>query len=478
MKNLKLCRQWYKAGDYQRVIDALAPLKRLPPEGTYLLACAYAAGALPSEVDRFQEALELFEEVEEFEDRFDWNFYRAYAHMALNEAARAFPFVEQALEIEPDDKRAKALLELVRNNLAWPRFKAPFRVRVAEAWAAFEKENKRLTQLIAEDEEGNNMDKVMIGLKEILDIAFRDVEFVLESNTTSDELCLILSPGENPAKVFPLVYFVEHAPESLKQRWKFAVGHQPWALSDISLDEGTLKAQDVSIWLEEDDGFVHLSCYAEALTDNSNEDFIPYRLASELVYRMIGEIPRMRVISRIRLLDAPKPNPMGTLLDLATLLEERGFDLSLDPKNMTDVMEDYDFEPDPEEANSEFRFDIVSGSGCCALLANNYLDENDDTVDDLETDGIVAGFVAYPLKGLDAAAFKTKILERLAQADLTDSVRVIGTATGTHSGYVDFIAWDIDAVLKALVDLFAEPDSPIGIFHTFRRIGSKDVWLT
>ena len=40
---------------------------------------------------------------------------------------------------------------------------------------------------------------------------------------------------------------------------------------------------------------------------------------------------------------------------------------------------------------------------------------------------------------------------------------------GLYCGYVDFISWDIRAVLNKAEEFFAETDIPWASFHTFRR---------
>ena len=44
-----------------------------------------------------------------------------------------------------------------------------------------------------------------------------------------------------------------------------------------------------------------------------------------------------------------------------------------------------------------------------------------------------------------------------------------GGATGTECGYLDFIAWDLTAVLNAAVEVFRNLPVKEALFHTFRR---------
>ena len=45
----------------------------------------------------------------------------------------------------------------------------------------------------------------------------------------------------------------------------------------------------------------------------------------------------------------------------------------------------------------------------------------------------------------------------------------LGGATGLYCGYLDFIAWDLPAVLTAAQAFFEGSDLPYAHFHAFRR---------
>ena len=48
---------------------------------------------------------------------------------------------------------------------------------------------------------------------------------------------------------------------------------------------------------------------------------------------------------------------------------------------------------------------------------------------------------------------------------------------GLYYGYLDFIAWDLPAVLDAAGDFFADSDVAQGVFHVFRRdVGAVRLW--
>ena len=104
-------------------------------------------------------------------------------------------------------------------------------------------------------------------------------------------------------------------------------------------------------------------------------------------------------------------------------------------------------------------------TGSCRLpvLINDYLTARSDMVDEYHKDGIAAGFLLYPLSGFTGEERVKAILDfrdNLRDAILRDAgeeaVTFLGGATGLYCGYLDFIAWDLPAVLTlSLIHIFA-----------------------
>ena len=118
----------------------------------------------------------------------------------------------------------------------------------------------------------------------------------------------------------------------------------------------------------------------------------------------------------------------------------------------------------------------MAGSTCCVPLINGYLNADNDFMDELHADGAAAGFLCYPLDTLREEEssqkifdFRDKLEETLAAGVGPESLTLIGGATGLYCGYVDFIAWDIRAVLQKAKEFFEDTDIPWASFHTFCR---------
>ena len=135
----------------------------------------------------------------------------------------------------------------------------------------------------------------------------------------------------------------------------------------------------------------------------------------------------------------------------------------------------YKLEPN-EDPEADWRLDTMVGSTCCAPLVNGYLDADNDFMDALQADGAAAGFFCYSLdtlreeKGTEKIfGFRDKLEEALTAGDGPEILTLTGGATGLFCGYVDFIAWDIRAVLQKAKEFFEGSDIPWASFHTFRR---------
>ena len=133
-----------------------------------------------------------------------------------------------------------------------------------------------------------------------------------------------------------------------------------------------------------------------------------------------------------------------------------------------------------QDPDADWRLDVMAGSTCCVPLINGYLNGDNDFMDALHADGAAAGFLCYPLDTLREEEgsekifdFRDRLEEALAAGDGPDVLTLTGGATGLFCGYVDFIAWDIRAVLQKAKEFFEGTDIPWASFHTFRREAAR-----
>ncbi len=118
-----------------------------------------------------------------------------------------------------------------------------------------------------------------------------------------------------------------------------------------------------------------------------------------------------------------------------------GKDLSLDAQELLENSYlGYQAKPD-EDPEADWRVDIIAGSTRSAPLINGYMSADNEKMDDIHADGIVAGFVCFPLDGFtsddrtqEIYDFREALENRLAESCGSDLVALIGGATGLYYG--------------------------------------------
>ena len=479
MDLLKQCQQWFEQDEAQKVIDTLEaiPAEERTPELDSELAKAYIAVAHIGEREPFEKALELLAPHEEyFAEDHCWNYRTASAYYCLDEEGPALRYFEKALEARPGDKDTQECIDECRRRLSLPRFEKNFRERTQEAWAAFSQIEAELRQIIDTDETHQRGEELIEKCGNALKTALRDTSFELGFNGEKHEL--ILSPEGLRSRLFPLVYFQKQAPESVLEHWNIWVGRQPCEGFELRAGEIEVRADDVQMWAEEtEDHQVSLVLYCEKLTPILKEDTDKVWWAlSMLVDQTIGEVSAIAFVAGFDVYAQPKDEPAKLLSELPELLQSMGLSLWRDG---SDYLENsylaYELKP-VEDPEADWRLDVYTGSCRLPVLINDYLTARSDMVDEYHKDGIAAGFLLYPLSGFTGEERVKAILDfrdNLRDAILRDAgeeaVIFLGGATGLYCGYLDFIAWDLPAVLTAAQAFFEVSDLPYAHFHAFRR---------
>ena len=479
MDLLKQCQQWFEQDEAQKVIDALEaiPAEERTSELDSELAKAYIAVAHIGEREPFEKALELLAPHEEyFAEDHCWNYRIALAYYCLDEEGPALRYFEKALKARPGDKDTQEYINDCRRRLSLPRFEKNFRERTQEAWAAFSQIEAELRQIIDTDETHQRGEELVEKCGNALKTALRDTSFELGFNGEKHEL--ILSPEGLRSRLFPLVYFQKQAPESVLEHWNIWVGRQPCEGFELRAGEIEVRAEDVQMWAEEtEDHQVSLVLYCEKLTPILKEDTDKIWWAlSMLVDQTIGEVSAIAFVAGFDVYAQPKDEPAKLLSELPELLQSMGLSLWRDG---SDYLENsylaYELEP-VEDPEADWRLDVYTGSCRLPVLINDYLTARSDMVDEYHKDGIATGFLLYPLSGFTGEERVKAILDfrdNLRDAILRDAgeeaVTFLGGATGLYCGYLDFIAWDLPAVLTAAQAFFEGSDLPYAHFHAFRR---------
>ena len=487
MELLEQCQQWFEQDEAQKVIDTLEaiPAEERTPELDSELAKAYIAIADMGDREPFEKALELLAPHEEyFAEDHCWNYRIASAYYYLDEEGPALRYFEKALKARPGDKDTQEYIDDCRRRLSLPRFEKNFRERTQEGWAAFSQIEAELRQIIDTDETHQRGEELVEKCGNALKTALRDTSFELGFNGEKYEL--ILSPEGLRSRLFPLVYFQKQAPESVLEHWNIWVGRQPCEGFELRAGEIEVRAEDVQMWAEEtEDHQVSLVLYCEKLTPLLKEDADKVWWAlSMLVDQTIGEVSAIALIAGFDVYAQPKDEPAKLLSELPELLQSMGLSLWRDG---SDYLENsylaYELKP-VEDPEADWRLDVYTGSCRLPVLINDYLTARADTVDEYHRDGIAAGFLCYPVDGFageDRAEqilqFRDDLRDAILEKAGAEAVTFLGGATGLYYGYLDFLAWDLPAVLDAARDFFEDSQIDQGGFHTFRRdVGTVRLW--
>ncbi len=365
-----------------------------------------------------------------------------------------------------------------QENKSLPLFEIPFRERVREGWKNFMKDEAELRRLIDERAGGEEIgEQLEILLCPVFTEVYAEVGF------HEGKYDLILNLEGDWSRLFPLTYFKRQAPREVLEHWNILVGRQARDEKSgdfqLKIEEDLVSAEDFRVWTDWQGKEAEVSVYCEKLLPllperESNAYWIVYTM---LDYAM-GELTEMKYISELKLLQAPKEEKALLLSELLPHFMEQ---LSLtraelfDAERYCQMYAGYQMKPD-EEAEDGLRRDVYVGSCGFLPLLNEFWRGESRMMDTFHRDGIAAGYFCYPLYGFqgeDRSAqildFRDEMADKIEEMAGADSFAFIGGASGIYYGYLDFIAWDLKAVLDAAVSVFGESGIDWAMFHSFRQ---------
>ena len=479
MDILQQCQKWHEKGQYQKIIDALEaiPDEERTPEMDSELARAYNNLAVPGNRELYQKALSLLKpHADYFAEDYFWNFRMGYSYYFLDQEGRALRYFEKALEARPGDEDTMELIDSCKKGISLPQFSECFRERTEDWWETFAEMEAELRQMMDDDKDHTRGAEIVAQMEGALNQAFDEISFEMGFNGEKHEL--ILTPEGDKVKLFELIYFQKHAPKEVLEHWNILVGRQPLQNIGLRTEDGwDISGDDVQIWLEEQgENSFAISAYCEKLLPMlQKEEGRVWWMLTTLTDQILGEISHMWYIDDFDVLENPKEEPSILLSKLPDKLKEKGANLSTDPNAYLESYLGYEMKPN-EDPDADWRLDVMAGTTKCVPLLNGYLNADNDFMDNLHADGAVAGFFCYPLDTLREEEgtekifdFRDKLEEVFTTGDGPEVLTLTGGATGLFCGYVDFIAWDIRAVLQKAKEFFESTDIPRANFHTFRR---------
>ena len=141
----------------------------------------------------------------------------------------------------------------------------------------------------------------------------------------------------------------------------------------------------------------------------------------------------------IYIIDIPQPIFKMCIRDRPQTLKSLGL---TDYRDGVDFLENsyLAYELDPvEDPEADWRLDVYTGSNRLPVLINEYMSAESDTMDDYHRDGIVAGFLCYPVDGFEGEnraeqilQFRDALQESIRECAGEDAVTFLGGATGLY----------------------------------------------
>ncbi|MDE7203603.1 MAG: hypothetical protein K2O91_17300 [Lachnospiraceae bacterium] len=359
-----------------------------------------------------------------------------------------------------------------------PLFQRPFRTRVSECWETFSKGEAKLRLLIDQKADSESITEL---LDSLLTPAFEIVYAEVGFNGEKHEL--ILNLEGDWSRLFALTYFQKQAPESVLAYWDILVGRQSRGEKlenyQLRIADSSVCAGDIQVWTSWENQKAKVSLYCKDLVPLLSErKSEAYWLAYVMLDYAVGELAEMEYIRELEILHTPYAEPAFTLVQLMPHFMEQ---LSLSREALFDAGRycelycGYRMEPN-EEAHDGLRGDVFVGSGCFVPLLNEFWSGENRIMDTFHADGIAAGYFCFPLYGFEGddrgaqiLDFRDNAAEMIEKTAGLDNFTYIGGASGIYYGYLDFIAWDLKAVLDAAVSVFKQSGIDWVMFHTFRK---------
>lgn len=486
---LKHLRALDLRGNLDEIISRLeaVPKEKFTPLYAFELARAIANRS-ESGKDDLKRALALLEGLDDrTEGRWETLFCRAFLNLRLGRRRAALKCFKACAGMRPDDKVIDFFVEVCMRGLSQPTIEKPFRVRADEVWAALEAQATELEDAFDSVTDADEVEKRLAAILEPVSASW----WRLDVSAEDDRIKVEISPNGWRLECFPILEFLRRVPESLADRWTFTAGRarrDDTSFETFMAGNEVLSADDVLIWPEPHEGMWRLLVYIEDFKGTEERARIEcFQAVRALIDRTVGEAARLRRADAITLV--PKA-PSGEGL---TLSEFREFLFEKAPECRRMTLKDYAWLPHEYGMRPDTRpgapllADVTDGITHCPPLGYLYGQGKSIGMDALGAAGACAGFLFLDVKD-DAEGLAPKKDRRIkARKTLEARLRglgdgyldVVGYASGVRYEYLQFIAWDLSAVLECASAAFEELDDVVEAgFHTYLRDASAFMMKT
>ena len=486
---LKHLRALDLRGNLDEIIRRLeaVPKEKFTPLYAFELARAIANRS-ESGRDDLKRALAVLEGLDDrTEGRWETLFCRAFLNLRLGQRRAALKCFKACAGIRPDDEVVDFFVEVCKRGLSQPTIEKPFRVRADEVWAALEAQATELEDAFDSVTDADEVEKRLAAILEPVSASW----WRLDVSAEDERIKVEISPNGWRLECFPILEFLRRVPESLADRWTFTAGRarrDDTSFETFMAGNEVLSADDVLIWPEPHEGMWRLLVYIEDFKGTEERARIEcFQAVRALIDRTVGEAARLRRADAITLV--PKA-PSGEGL---TLSEFREFLFEKAPECRRMTLKDYAWLPHEYGMRPDTRpgapllADVTEGITHCPPLGYLYGQGKSIGMDALGAAGACAGFLFLDVKD-DAEGLAPKKDRRIkARKTLEARLRglgdgyldVVGYASGVRYEYLQFIAWDLSAVLECASAAFEELDDVVEAgFHTYLRDASAFMMKT
>ena len=486
---LKHLRALDLRGNFDEIIRRLEAVQKEKFTPLYAFELARAiANRSESGKDDLKRALALLEGLDDrTEGRWETLFCRAFLNLRLGRRRAALKCFKACAGMRPDDKVIDFFVEVCMRGLSQPTIEKPFRVRADEVWAALEAQATELEDAFDSVTDADEVEKRLAAILEPVSASW----WRLDVSAEDDRIKVEISPNGWRLECFPILEFLRRVPESLADRWTFTAGRarrDDTSFETFMAGNEVLSADDVLIWPEPHEGMWRLLVYIEDFKGTEEHARIEcFQAVRALIDRTVGEAARLRRADAITLV--PKA-PSGEGL---TLSEFREFLFEKAPECRRMTLKDYAWLPHEYGMRPDTRpgapllADVTEGITHCPPLGYLYGQGKSIGMDALGAAGACAGFLFLDVKD-DAEGLAPKKDRRIkARKTLEARLRglgdgyldVVGYASGVRYEYLQFIAWDLSAVLECASAAFEELDDVVEAgFHTYLRDASAFMMKT
>lgn len=357
-----------------------------------------------------------------------------------------------------------------------------FKKNVQLFWTEFAKQEKEIRSQI---DDFKNIDRVKFvdTINEIVSIAFTDQPFELGHNDNKNKYELIFTPYGNEVILMQLIYLVETMPDSLKDLWSVYssspsfTNHQELSLN-LKGQEITVNAEDFKITthLNEEVKKINIDVSIPIINELPKDE--QYKILFMMLDRSISEIYTMKYIGNVNIVEPSKSNWLKKIIakpsdskDNIPLTKLKSYiDYLINDNDWNKP--NYPFESwsayklTPSENEASLRKDIYVGTTSCYHLIEEVLSGEKDVypINQLSEDGVSLMYVYFCIDNIDREevlpsrdAVEKKIEEELISNKVA---ALIGTATGTHHTYLEYIVYDTDTFMESVINIFKEFDFP------------------